>query len=175
MSTPPRSATPATDSTPTGAAATGAAGAALASADPSTGGAGAGGGESSEAKARGLDDEVASLVGGFTSFWGKVKKQVRDVLEFVLCRHRALDHGSCEARTGRDASHPRDSRQVGGNTQSRRRTQVDRRAHARFVQDCIVVPTPHGPKVAVVEATSPVTQLVRPPGEADFLSPFHRA
>lgn len=87
MSTPPRSATPATDSTPTGATATGAPGPAeqgdgaalLASADPSTGGRG----ESSAAKARGLDDEVASLVGGFTSFWGKVKKQVRGA--FSLC------------------------------------------------------------------------------------------
>ena len=89
MSTPPRSATPATDSTPTGATATddtglaeqGDGAALLASADPSTGG--GGGGESSAAKARGLDDEVASLVGGFTSFWGKVKKQVRGA--FSLC------------------------------------------------------------------------------------------
>lgn len=29
------------------------------------------------ARTRGLDEEVAGLVGGFTSFWGRVKKQVR--------------------------------------------------------------------------------------------------
>lgn len=115
MSTPPRSATPATDSTPTGAAAAGAAGAAEhgdGAAPASTGPPSGGGGESSAAKARGLDDEVASLVGGFTSFWGKVKKQVRRAFYLFIAAIR-LSITASTRRGGRDAAQPRETRQVG--------------------------------------------------------------
>ncbi|GAA5979824.1 hypothetical protein JCM10908_003058 [Rhodotorula pacifica] len=81
VSTPPRSSTPAAASTDDSATP------ATSSADSSTSAAHggdaaresaatpAGQGTATAEKARGLDEEVASIVGGFTSFWGRVKKQ----------------------------------------------------------------------------------------------------
>ncbi|GAA5873567.1 hypothetical protein JCM3774_000052 [Rhodotorula dairenensis] len=77
VSTPPRSATLA-DSEATASATEGpgpqvpadhAEGTVAANRGPSSGG------RDGAAPARGLDEEVAGLVGGFTSFWGRVKKQ----------------------------------------------------------------------------------------------------